>query len=58
MLHKLIINYKKLNIFIKKDRYPLSLIIKLKDRLNKAIIFIKINLYNNYYLIKIKKNKK
>ena len=36
----------------------LNLIKSLKDQLNKTTIFIKMNLYNNYYLIKIKKSEK
>ena len=54
--NKLIVDYKKLNTFIKKDWYPFPLVMELKDWLNGAIIFIKMDLYNNYHLIKMKES--
>ena len=55
---RLIVDYKKLNVFTKKDRYPLLLATELKDWLGGVTIFTKMNLYNGYYLIRIKKGKK
>ena len=53
---RLIIDYRKLNIFIKKNRYPFLLAIELRDRLDRATIFIKMDLQNRYYLIRIKED--
>jgi len=51
---RLCINYRQLNSIIKKDRYPLSLISKIQDRINNVQIFIKIDLRWAYYQIRIK----
>ena len=48
-------NYKKLNAIIVKNRYSLSLITKTLNRLYDVKVFIKLNLKNIYYKIRIKK---
>ena len=55
---RLYINYKKLNAMIIKNRYSLSLITKMLNRLYNIKIFIKLNLKNVYYKIRIKKDDK
>ena len=55
---RLYIDYRKLNNIIVKNRYLLSKISEMRDRLGKARIFIKFNLRGAYNLIKIKKNEK
>ena len=55
---QLYINYRGLNAIIIKNRYLLFLITKTLNRLYRTIIFIKINLKNTYYQIRIvSKNK-
>ncbi len=49
------INYKKLNQLTKKDRYPLPLINKTLARLNKAKVYIKLNIRQAFYQIRIAK---
>ena len=51
---RLYVDYRGLNKVIIKNRYPLSLINKTLDQLYGAKIFIKLNLKNAYYRIKIK----
>ena len=41
-----------------KNRYSLSLINKILNRLNDIIKYIKLNLKNTYYYIRISKNYK
>ena len=55
---KIIINYKKLNAIIIKNRYSLFLIIKTLNYLYDVKVFIKLNLKNIYYKIRIKENDK
>ena len=57
---RLYVDYKKLNHITIKNRYLLSNISKLQNKLNKTKFFIKLNFRKEYYLIKIKtkKNKK
>ena len=52
---RLYINYRKLNIIIIKNRYFLSLINEILNRLNNVKRFIKLNLKNAYYYIRIRK---
>ena len=52
---RLYINYKRLNKIMIKNRYPLLLVSELFNRLGYAKIFTKLNLYNMYYRIRIKK---
>ena len=51
---RLIINYRQLNEIIIKNRIPLLLIIKIKDRLYGVKWFIILDLKDRYYYIKIK----
>ena len=55
---RLYMNYKKLNAIIIKNRYLLFLIIKTLNRLYDVKIFMKLNLKNIYYKIRIKKGDK
>ena len=57
---RLYIDYKKLNDITIKNRYLLSNINELQNKLNKTKFFIKLNFRKKYYFIKIKtkKNKK
>ena len=55
---RLYVNYKKLNAIIIKNRYSLFLITKTLNYLCDVKIFIKLNLKNIYYKIRIKKKKK
>ena len=52
---RLYINYKKLNNITIKNRYLLPNVIELRDRLTNAKIFTKLDLKEEYYLIRIKK---
>jgi len=54
----LYVNYRRLNKIIIKNRYPLLLVSKLFNRLSYIKIFIKLDLYNIYYRIYIKKGDK
>ena len=55
---RLCVNYKKLNAVIIKNRYSLFLIMKTLNRLYDVKVFIKLNLKNVYYKIRIKKDDK
>ena len=55
---RICINYRQLNSIIKKDRYPLPLISEIQDRIGNTQIFLKINLRQAYYQIRIKKGDK
>jgi hypothetical protein len=50
------IDYRALNKFIIKNRYPLSLIKEIMDRLDNVKIYTKLNLRDTYYKIRIKNN--
>ena len=52
------INYKKLNEIIIKNNYLLLLFSKILKRFAYAKHFIKINIYNTYHKIRIRKNNK
>jgi hypothetical protein len=52
---RLYVDYRGLNAVTIKNRYPLSLISELLDRLNGAKVFSKIDLKDAYYRIRIKK---
>jgi hypothetical protein len=47
----LCVNYQKLNTITKKDQYPLPLIDKLLEQLNKAKIFTKIDIQQGFHRI-------
>jgi len=51
---RLCVNYRDLNAITIKNRHLLSLIIKTLNRLNEFKCFIKLNLKNVYYRIRIK----
>ena len=55
---RLYVDYKKLNDITIKNKYSLSNISELQNKLNKIKIFIKMNLKNEYHLIKMKKKRK
>ena len=50
---RLCVDYRGLNKVTLKNRYPIPLMSELKERLNRAKIFIKLDLKNGYYLIHI-----
>jgi len=52
---RLYIDYRRLNKIIIKNWYPLLLVSELFNRLSYIKIFIKLDLYNAYYRIYIKK---
>ena len=54
----LYINYKGLNIITLKNRYLLPLIIKILNYLSSSKIFIKLDLKDTYYKIRIKEGNK
>jgi hypothetical protein len=47
------IDYRKLNLLIKKDRYPLPLIDKTLARIRRAKLFTKLNIRQAFYRIRI-----
>jgi len=55
---RLYIDYRRLNKITIKNQYPLPLVGELFNRLNYAKIFTKLDLYNAYYRIYIKKGDK
>jgi hypothetical protein len=55
---RLYIDYRGLNRIIKKNRYPLSLINKTMDRLKGVKLFIKLDLKDTYYQLRIRKGDK
>ena len=57
-LLRLCVDYKKFNEIIIKNNYSLSLFLKILKRFAYAKHFIKINIRNAYYKIRIRKNNK
>ena len=55
---RLCVNYKKFNKIIIKNNYSLSLFLKILKRFTYTKHFIKINIYNAYYKIRIRKDDK
>jgi hypothetical protein len=55
---RLCVDYRALNKFTVKNKHPLPLINKTINRLANAKIFIKLNLRDAYYRIRIKLNNK
>ena len=55
---RMYIDYRQLNSIIKKDRYPLLLILEIQDRIGNIKIFLKIDLKWAYYQIRIKEGNK
>ncbi len=52
---RLCVNYKKLNVIMIKNRYSISLINQLLNRLNDVKKFTKLNIQTTYNFIRIKK---
>ena len=52
---RLCVDYRGLNKVTLKNRYPIPLMSELKEHLNRAKIFTKLDLKNSYYLIRIAK---
>jgi hypothetical protein len=55
---RLCVNYRGLNKVTIKNRYPIPLVSKILDRLLKAKLFIKLNLCNAYYRLRVKEGDK
>ena len=53
---RLYINYRKFNEIIIKNKYLLSFLLKMLKQFAKARRFIKIDIYNVYHRIRIRKN--
>ena len=53
---RLCVNYQALNKVTVKNRYPLPLITKLRERVNIVRIFIKMDLMNGYQLVWMSEN--
>ena len=53
---KLYVDYKNLNIVFFKNKYSLSFIDETLNRLINVAYFIKLNLKNTYYRIRIREN--
>ena len=47
------VNYWKLNLFMKKDAYPLPLIAKTMARLKKTIVFTKIDICQAFHKLRM-----
>jgi hypothetical protein len=52
------IDYRQFNAIIIKNRYILSLIYKMQDKIKESKIFSKIDIRKRYYKIRIKENEK
>jgi hypothetical protein len=52
------IDYRQINAIIIKNRYILPLIHKMQDRIKESKIFIKIDIREGYYKIRMKKGEK
>ena len=50
----MVVDYRRLNTAMRKDRYPLPRINDLLEQLGKASVFTKINLRNAYHLLRIR----
>jgi hypothetical protein len=55
---RMCVDYRQLNAITIKNRYILSLIHEMQDRIKGSKIFSKINIRKGYYKIRMKKNKK
>jgi hypothetical protein len=55
---RLCINYRGLNKVTIKNRYPIPLVSEMLDRLLKAKLFIKLNLCDAYYRLRVKEGDK
>jgi hypothetical protein len=52
------VDYRQLNAIIIKNRYILSLIYEMQNRIKGSKIFTKIDIREEYYKIRIKKGEK
>jgi hypothetical protein len=52
---RIYVNYRKLNNITIKNRYILLLIYKIQDRIRRAKFFIRFDLKEAYYKVRIKK---
>jgi hypothetical protein len=52
------VDYRQFNIIIVKNRYTLSLIHEMQDRIKGFKIFTKIDIREGYYKIRMKKSEK
>ena len=50
---RLCVDYRALNKVTVKNRYPLPLMTELRERLNKAKVFTKLDLKNGYHLVRM-----
>jgi hypothetical protein len=50
---RLYMNYRKLNARIRKNTYPLPLIKKILERISRARVYIKLNIRQTFYRIRI-----
>ena len=50
---RLCVDYRALSKVTVKNRYPLPLMKELRERLNKAKVFTKLDLKNGYHLVRI-----
>jgi hypothetical protein len=55
---RMCVDYRQLNAITVKNRYTLPLIHEIQDKIKRSKIFIKINIREGYYKIKIKKSEK
>jgi hypothetical protein len=55
---RMCVNYRQLNAITVKNRYTLSLIYKMQNRIKGSKIFTKIDIKERYYKIKMKKSEK
>jgi hypothetical protein len=55
---RIYVDYRQFNAITVKNRYTLSLIHKIQDRIKGSKIFTKINIRERYYKIRIKKEEK
>jgi hypothetical protein len=54
---RMCVDYRQLNTITVKNRYTLPLIHEMQDRIKESKIFIKIDIREGYYKIRIKKSK-
>jgi hypothetical protein len=55
---RLCVDYRGLNKVTIKNRYPILLVSEILDRLLKAKLFIKLNLCDTYYRLRVKEGDK
>jgi hypothetical protein len=54
---RICVDYRQFNVITVKNRYILPLIYEMQDRIKEFKIFIKIDIRERYYKIRIKKSK-